>query len=195
MQDSSTKRSGVELTSVAFPQYDIGKGTYSIPGAFNVVDWRQGTTLRIGRYCSIAHSVKIFLGGEHRTDWVTTYPFPHLWQEASRITGHPSSRGDVVIGNDVWLGYNATILSGVTIGDGAVIGANATVASDIPPYAIAAGNPARVIKKRFDEQTISRLEKLSWWHWPDDKIARMLHLMLSTDINAFLNAAEQQAEH
>ncbi|HEX5127349.1 MAG TPA: CatB-related O-acetyltransferase, partial [Rhodocyclaceae bacterium] len=127
-----------------YPQYSIGRGTYG--DDLLVRNWNEGTTLRIGNYCSIAAGVKIYLGGEHRTDWVTTYPFSALWPEAAHIEGHPRSKGDVTIGNDVWIGTEAMILSGVTIGDGAVIGARAVVSRDVPPYAIVAGNPASVVR-------------------------------------------------
>ncbi len=98
----------------------IGEHTYGKP---KVVSWNEGTTLRVGKYCSIGNNVTIFLGSEHRTDWVSTYPFPFFWEEARGISGHPASKGDVVIGNDVWIGFGTTILSGVEIGDGAAIGA------------------------------------------------------------------------
>src|SRR5690242_17207650 len=126
-----------ELAATRYPQYDIGPGTYSVPGYFSVLDWHQGSTLKIGAYCSIAYGVKILLGGEHHTDWVTTYPFSELWAEGRPIPGHPTTRGDVIIGIDVWIGLNALITSGVTIGDGAVIAAHAVVSSDVPPYTIA----------------------------------------------------------
>ncbi|WP_344824120.1 CatB-related O-acetyltransferase [Rurimicrobium arvi] len=114
--------------------------------------------------------MKIFLGGNHRVDWVSTYPFPALpgfFPEAAEITGHPSTKGDVVIGNDVWIGYAAIILSGVTIGDGAVIGAGSVVSKNVGPYEIWAGNPAVCIKKRFPEEIIARLLTEKWWDKPD----------------------------
>lgn len=180
----------VVATAEAFPQYRIGHGTYSIPGRFHVFDWHQGSTLTIGNYCSIAYDVKVFLGGDHRTDWVTCYPFSALWQEGQGIAGHPTTRGSVTIGNDVWLAFNATIMSGVTIGDGAVIGANAHVHADVPPYTIVAGNPAVPVRQRFDQATIDRLLRLSWWNWPAERIQSMLPLMLSGDIQRFIETAE-----
>jgi acetyltransferase-like isoleucine patch superfamily enzyme len=170
-----------------FPQFDIGRGTYGIP---KIRSWREGPTLRIGSFCSIAANVQIFLGGEHRTDWITTYPFSLFWEEARHIEGHPRIRGDVVIGNDVWIGTDAMIMSGVTVGDGAVIGAGAVVAKSIPPYGIAVGNPAQVIRMRFDADTIDRLRGLQWWSWDDEKIKHFLPLMLSDDPRPFLDAAE-----
>jgi chloramphenicol O-acetyltransferase type B len=170
-----------------YPQYHVGKYTYGTPVIYTR---NEGTIFQIGAFCSIASGVKIFLGSEHRTDWVTTYPFSVKWKKARHITGHPGSKGNVIIGNDVWIGREAFIMSGVTIGDGAVIGARSLVAKDVPPYAIFAGNPARFIRKRFDDATIDRLLELKWWDWEDTEIEQMLPLLLSTDLNAFLDAAE-----
>lgn len=164
-------------------RYRIGDHTYGKP---RVISWGEGTSLNIGKYCSIGTNVIIFLGSEHRIDWVSTYPFPFLWAEAKSIPGHPSTKGDVVIGNDVWIAFGTTILSGVTIGDGAAIGACSVVARDIPPYAIAAGNPAQVIRYRFDEETIRRLLQIKWWHWPDEKVRENIHLICSDSINTFI---------
>jgi chloramphenicol O-acetyltransferase type B len=170
-----------------FPQFSIGRGTYGDP---EVVSWDSGRMLTIGAFCSIAPGVRIFLGGDHRIDWVTTYPFSEMWEAGKRFPGHPSSRGDVIIGNDVWIGNEALILSGVTIGDGAVVGARAVVARDVPSYAIVAGNPARVVRMRFDDATIASLLKLRWWDWKDEEIARMMPLLLNNDIQRFLSEAE-----
>jgi acetyltransferase-like isoleucine patch superfamily enzyme len=171
----------------AMPEYVIGRGTYGKPVVHNYLD---GATLRIGAFCSLA-DVTIFLGGEHRIDWVTTYPFSVLWPEAQHIPGHPASKGDVVIGNDVWIASGATILSGTTIGDGAVVGAQAVVSGHVEPYAIVAGNPARMVRKRFDDDTIRRLVETAWWTWPDDDIRAALPLLLDGDIAAFLAHAER----
>jgi acetyltransferase-like isoleucine patch superfamily enzyme len=142
--------------------------------------------LTIGKYCSIGTNVILFLGGEHRIDWVSTYPFPVLWAEAKSIPGHPSTKGDVVIGNDVWIGFGVTILSGVRIADGAAIGAGSVVARDIPPYAIAAGNPAQIIRYRFDEEIVRRLLQIKWWNWPDEKVRENIHLICSDSIDTFI---------
>jgi hypothetical protein len=120
---------------------------------------------------------------------VTTYPFPALpetWPEAREIGGHPVSRGDVVVGNDVWIGYGATILSGVAIGDGAVIGARAVVTRDVDAYAIVAGNPATTVGKRFDEETVRRLLEIRWWEWPPEKIRDNMRLLCSDRLADFL---------
>lgn len=162
------------------PYATIGDYTYGNP---TIKHWGEPTHLYLGKFTSIAAEVTIFLGGNHRVDWVTTYPFnimfKDVWPEAANITGHPCSNGDVVIGNDVWIGSGATILSGVTIGDGAVIAANALVTSNVPPYAIVGGNPAKLIKYRFDEKTIAALRAIAWWDWPLEKIRTQLSLLSS----------------
>lgn len=167
-----------------YPQYDIGRHTYGLP---LIVSWDEGTTCRIGSFCSIASGVMIFLGGEHRVDWATTYPFNVLWEVAGHLTGHPGSKGNVDIGNDVWIGTEALIMSGVTIGDGAVVGARSVVTKDIEPYAIYAGNPARLVRKRFGEETIRQLLEIKWWDFRDEDIEKLLPFMLDTDIGRFID--------
>lgn len=165
----------------------IGPGTYGEPA---ILGYGQGIKLEIGSFCSIADGVVILLNVDHRTDWVTTYPFSVLWSECRHLVGHPTSKGDVNIGHDVWLGYGATILSGVTIGTGAVIGCRAVVAQDIPPYAVAVGNPARVVRMRFTEGTISRLIASCWWALPRAHLLELMPLMLSNRVEEFLLALE-----
>ena len=164
-------------------RYPIGTHTYGKP---KVVSWEEGGSLEIGKYCSIGPEVTIFLGSEHRIDWVSTYPFPFFWEEARSIPGHPSTKGDVIIGNDVWIGFGVTVLSGVTVGDGAAVGARSVVTRDIPPYAIAAGNPAQVIRYRFDEGTIRKLLEIQWWHWPDEKVKENVRMICSDSIQSFI---------
>lgn len=166
-----------------YPQYDIGRCTYGNPA---IRTWNEGASLKIGAFCSIAEGVKILLGGEHRSDWVTTYPFNVLWESGRHITGHPKTKGDVIIGNDVCIGTDAVILSGVVIGDGAVVGARSVVSKDVEPYAIYAGNPALLVRKRFDEKTIQQLLALEWWNFKDEEIEKMLPLMLHTDVRTFI---------
>lgn len=173
-----------------YPQYQFGRESYGNP---KIRSWGEGATLKIGSFTSIAAGVQIFLGGEHRTDWVTTFPFNVLWEEGKNISGHPKTKGDVLIGNDVWIATEAIIMSGVTIGDGAVIGARAVVTKDVPPYAIAAGNPAVVVKNRFNDETIQRLLVIKWWDWSDHRIKEALPLLLNNKIDDFLQYAERES--
>jgi len=160
-------------------KYEVGRGTYGEP---IIRHWGEPTTLKVGCFCSIASGVKIFLGGNHRTDWITTYPFSVLRESAKHVKGHPASRGDVIIGHDVWIGDDAVILSGVRIGNGAVIGASAVVTHDVPPYSIVAGNPAKVVRIRFREEDISILQSLEWWSWDDAKISAAIPFLLNGDV-------------
>jgi acetyltransferase-like isoleucine patch superfamily enzyme len=147
--------------------------------------------LKVGSFCSIGGDVTIFLGGNHRVDWITTYPFSVFRECAKGIPGHPHSKGDVVIGNDVWIGSGATVLSGLSIGDGAVIGACAVVTKNVPDYAIVGGNPGRVLKMRFSQKEIEILQKLRWWEWPDETIDRAMPILLSGNIDGLETFAKQ----
>lgn len=186
IKDYSRRRKRLALRmdrQKAYRAQTIGRFTYGTPALHF---GSSGARLRVGQFCSFANDVKIFLGGEHRTDWVTTYPFPQMLACAEGIAGHPATKGDVVIGNDVWIGHGATVLSGVTIGDGAVIGAHAVVARDVPPYAIAVGNPARVLRRRFTEAQIAALLEIAWWDWPLERIESEHRDLLSGNIDAFI---------
>ncbi|MEH2155520.1 CatB-related O-acetyltransferase [Nostoc sp.] len=140
--------------------------------------WFPDERIEIGKFCSLAKNVTIFGGGEHHITRATTYPFrlffPHSQTQFAERRGEVRYKGNTSIGNDVWIGYNATILSGVRIGNGAVIGSQAVVASDIPDYAVAVGNPARVIRSRFRPKTIEYLLKLRWWDWDTKKVVANL---------------------
>lgn len=166
-----------------YKKYQIGEYTYGNP---EILSWDTSTKLIIGKYCSIAKGVTILLGGNHRTDWLTTYPFPVFFSQLSQIKGHPSTKGNVEIGNDVWICYGATILSGVKIGNGAIIAANATVVYDVPPYSIVAGNPAKVVKYRFDDKTIDTLQNICWWDWNHELVLKRGSKLLSNNISSFL---------
>ncbi len=170
-----------------YSQFDVGVGTYGKP---RVIYWDCGAKLRIGRYCSIAGGVTILLGGEHHTDWVTTYPFSLLYPAAAALPGYPLSKGDVTVGSDVWLGQDALVLSGVTIGHGAVIGARSVVARDVEPYAVVAGNPARLIRSRFEPALVARLLRVAWWDWPADRVRGAWPLLMSPDVERFLSEYE-----
>lgn len=140
--------------------------------------WNPEDQIQIGRFCSLAKDITIFGGGEHFTSRATTYPFVLLFAEnrVGRLVD-AMTKGETIIGNDVWIGYGATIMSGVKIGNGAVIGANAVVACDVPDYAIAVGNPAKIIRYRFRPEAIERLLALSWWDWELPKILTNLDLL------------------
>ncbi|MBW2647922.1 MAG: CatB-related O-acetyltransferase, partial [Deltaproteobacteria bacterium] len=123
--------------------------------------------------------------GEHNTNWISSYPFCSFSDELREETPeHPKTKGDVIIGNDVWLGSYATIMSGVTVGDGAVIGARAVVAKDVEPYSIVVGNPAREVRKRFGPEEIEYLLELKWWDWDADAIERVAPILMSEDFDA-----------
>ena len=159
----------------------IGRFTYGEQN-ISISQWNEGAALRIGAFCSLAKNVNIFLGGNHRTDWITTFPFGHIYQDelgGSEILGHPSTKGDVIIGNDVWIGFGATIMSGIRIGDGAVIAANACVTKDVAPYHIVAGNPAKHVKQRFDDEIVDLLLRLKWWDLPLEDIKRITKTLSS----------------
>jgi acetyltransferase-like isoleucine patch superfamily enzyme len=169
---------------------EVGRHTYGHE-QISIRHWGEPADLRIGSFCSIADRVDVFLGGNHRPDWVTTYPFPAFperWPDARGIEGVPATNGDVVIGNDVWIGSNATIMSGVTVGDGAVIGTDSCVTRDVAPYAIVGGNPARQLRLRFDPETIEKLLAIRWWDWSDERIAANARLLCDGDIERFLDA-------
>lgn len=147
----------------------------------------NGDKLKIGKFCSIACGAKfLFTSANHTLRSLSTYPFPIFFEEwgldAKNICEAWDNKGDIVIGNDVWIGFEAVILSGVTIGDGAIIGTRAVVTKDVPPYTIVGGIPAKPIRKRFDDKTISQLEALNWWDWDEETIRNNISAIQSGDI-------------
>lgn len=154
----------------------------------------NGDKLRIGRFCSIACGAKfLFTSANHSLSSLSTYPFPLFYEEWGQpwhqLTQAWENRGDITIGNDVWIGYEAVILSGVTIGAGAIIAARAVVTQDVPPYTIVGGVPARPIRKRYNEASIAQLLQLQWWNWPEETLARMLPAIQAGDLQALLGEA------
>ncbi len=152
----------------------------------------NGDKLKIGKFCSIACGAKfLFTSGNHAMQSLSTYPFPIFFEEwnldARDICSAWDNKGDIIIGSDVWIGYEAVIMAGVTIGDGAIIATRAVVTKDVPPYTIVGGVPAKIIRKRFDDATIERLEKLRWWDWDAAKIQRNISAIQSGDIAALEN--------
>lgn len=147
-----------------------------------------GDKLIIGKFCAISEGARFIMNGaNHVMGGFSTYPFnifSHGWEKGFDVaTWKAELRGDTVIGNDVWIGMNTAIMPGVKIGDGAIIAAKSVVTRDVPPYAIAAGNSAKVVKMRFDDETIARLQQIAWWNWPADKITRNLDAIRGADID------------
>lgn len=144
----------------------------------------NGDKLKVGKFCSIACGVKfLFTSANHTMHSISTYPFPIFFEEwgldVTNITSAWDNKGDIVIGNDVWIGYEAIVLSGVTIGDGAIIGTRAVVTKDVPPYTIVGGIPAKPIRKRFSDEVISKLLELQWWNWPENRIKENIDVIQS----------------
>jgi acetyltransferase-like isoleucine patch superfamily enzyme len=168
---------------------DVGRHTYGHE-SIEIRHWAEQATLTIGSFCSIADRVMVFLGSNHRFDWVTTYPFPAFaerWETARGIEGHPATNGNVRIGNHVWVGSGATIMSRVTVGDGAAIAADSVVTKDVESYAIVGGNPARLIRHRFAPEVVERPIGVAWWEWSDERIAAAIPLLCDGDIERFID--------
>lgn len=150
-----------------------------------------GDKLIIGKFCAIARGVEFIMNGaNHRMNSITTYPFNIMgngWEKAAPSLDDLPVNGDTVVGNDVWIGQNVTVLPGVHIGDGAIIGANSVVSKDVPPYCVAAGNPVKIIRKRFDDETIAYLLNLKWWDWSAEKIFKHLEALCSGDLSKIKN--------
>lgn len=174
--------------------YQVGRYSW---GHLTVSDRTPGTQLRIGQFCSLAYGCHVILGGEHRTDFVSTYRFPAYKpfkdNHAHLAPATVAAKGDVTIGNDVWIGHQTLILSGVEIGDGVVVGAGSVVRRNVPPYAILAGNPARVTGFRFDPDQIESLLRIRWWDWPVERIVDSMDLLMSADIQQFIDVCEKSA--
>lgn len=172
-------RKTTRTTKIGNSMITIDQFTYGAD-EINIRQWNEGANLSIGAFCSVGASVTIFLGGNHRVDWISTFPFGHVYVDelgGENSKGHPATKGDVIIGNDVWVGEGATIMSGITIGDGAVIAANSTITKDVLPYSIVGGNPAKFLRYRFDPAIIDLLLELKWWNLPLDSIKAIAKLL------------------
>lgn len=183
------------------PNIEIGDYTMYNDFVHDPVDFEKNNVLyhypinkdklKIGKFCSIGCGAKfLFTSANHTMQSLSTYPFPIFFEEwgldVKNICDAWDNKGDIVVGNDVWIGYEAAILSGVTIGNGAIIGSRAVVTKDVEPYTIVGGVPAKPIRKRFDDETISKLESICWWNWDDEKIAKSITAIQSGDIDTLV---------
>lgn len=156
-----------------------GRFTYGIEN-IDIKEYGEGANLTIGSFCSLATNITVFLGGNHRSDWISTFPFGHIYQDkikSPKLIGHPSTNGDIKIGSDVWIGHGSTIMSGIEIGSGSIIAANSVVTKDVPPYTIAGGNPAKLIKTRFSNDAIDLLLEIKWWDLSLDSIENIIPIL------------------
>jgi acetyltransferase-like isoleucine patch superfamily enzyme len=143
--------------------------------------------VRVGSFVSIGMDVVLMDGGNHRIDWVTTFPLrSQLKLPGAYADGHPATKGDIVIGNDVWIGRGARVLSGIQVGDGAVIAGYSVVTKDVRPYAIVAGNPAHEVRRRFSDDQVEALLAIAWWEWPLEKIVACVDSLSAADIDGFI---------
>ena len=169
------------------PQVDVGDFTYADHP--RIWTWGEDAKLHIGKFCSIAANVQFLLGGNHHTEWCTTYPFNVLLPDfCPDVEHHAATNGDITIGNDVWIGNDVTILSGVTIHNGAVIAKGAVVTKDVPSYTVVGGIPATTIKNRFNNAHIMvELEVMKWWDWPLDILSEAIPILCSKDYQKLID--------
>jgi len=186
------ERLGLRRKKLRVPEFvSIGRQTYGlVSGSF--ARPTAAAPISIGNFCSIGPGVLIFGEADHRLDLPSTYPFRTRLLTPDQPNRDAMTRGPVNIGHDVWIGARAIILSGVSIGHGAVVGAGAVVARDVPPYAVVAGNPARILRQRFGPEIVAALLEIAWWHWPDEKI-KAAEALFYGDIESFVAAARKQA--
>ena len=162
----------------------IGKYTRGNP---KIIDYGGRSKLTIGNFCSIAKDVTFLLGGSHIISWPTTFPFTTVLGVKNNPSEPKPQYAETKVGNDVWIGYGATILSGVTIGDGAIIGAKSVVSKDIEPYSIVVGNPPKLLRYRYSEKIINSLLEKKWWDLPEDRIEELLPVLLQPDIHKLID--------
>lgn len=172
----------------------LGRGTY-VSESINIMSWKDDYLVRVGRYCSIAKDCTFLLAANHRIDWVTTSTLieglvSKELEEHLHEIGHNQCKGDIVIGNDVWIGTQAMILPGVHIGDGAVITARSVVTKDVEPYSVVGGYPAKLMYYRFPENIIDKLLEIKWWDWPEELVRQSSSLLWNSDIQKFIDYAK-----
>lgn len=171
----------------------MGRHTYGIPKV--AVNRGSEARVNIGSFCSISPGVEFITGGSHPTDWVSLFPFRARWDlPGAYLDGMPYTKGDIVVGSDVWIGTEALILSGVEIGDGAVVCARSVVTRDVPAFAIVGGVPARIIRYRFDEALRARLLEVAWWKWSDERIRIAAPFLSGSDIKSFLESCDADTD-
>ena len=170
--------------------WDAKTGTY-FDRNVNIISWSDQYQVRLGKYNSIGRDCNFFLHANHRPDWITTSS--QLWGPVNNEIanmhmnmGHPNCKGDIIIQNDVWIGAKSTVMSGVKISNGAIVGACSVVTKDVPPFAIVAGNPAKVVKYRFSDEQIKKLLSIAWWNWDEQKIKDNAMTMWSNNIDEFI---------
>ncbi len=169
---------------VAEGRLTVGRHSYGAPVVITARD--SSVRVTIGNFCSIAEGVSFLCSGDHRTDWVSTFPFRIiLGLPGAGQDGHPRLKGNVSVGHDVWIGHGAMILAGVSVGHGAVVAARSLVSRDVPPYAIVAGTPARVLRFRFPPDVVADLLATEWWHWDDQTIRERVADLCSSDVARF----------
>jgi acetyltransferase-like isoleucine patch superfamily enzyme len=171
--------------------FEFNTGTY-IDRDVDILSWSDKYRVRCGKYCSIGRNCSFFLDANHRYDWVTTSTtikglVDYSIEKELSEKGHPICKGDIIIGNDVWIGATSKIMSGVKIGDGAVIAAGSVVTKDVEPYSIVGGNPAKHIKYRFTKEQINKLLQIKWWEWSETKIKDNANSLWNNDINLFIS--------
>jgi acetyltransferase-like isoleucine patch superfamily enzyme len=172
----------------------IQKGILTYIGDAEVLCWytlsEEESTVTIGNYCSLAKRIKFYVDGNHRYDHASTFPFFELGHNQDTRNKNCWGKGAPKIGHDVWIGNDAVLMSGITIGHGSIIGANSVVTRDVPPYAIVAGNPARIVKYRFDVETIQQFLDVQWWDLPQSVVIEEL-APLQYDVELFLDKAQE----
>jgi acetyltransferase-like isoleucine patch superfamily enzyme len=165
----------------------MGRHSYNPPDVIIYDNETYEMRVRIGAFCSIATDVQFMPGGNHRTDTITSFPVRYMLGLPGALEdGMPWTKGDIVVGNDVWIARGARILGGVTIGNGAVVGAYSVVSRDVEPYSVVTGNPAEHRRYRFEPGQIAALQRIAWWDWDDELVVARVEDLMSVDVDAFI---------